>query len=59
MGLILFFIPSPNLRSLASIGGIEIFFTTVRPGTQPDRLVVQVILGFSGGLYGLTCADWM
>ena len=30
----------------------------MRPGTQPDGLVVQVILGFSGGLHGLTCTDW-
>ena len=45
---------------LISIGSFLyiFFYTSVRPGTQPDGLVVQVILGFSGGLHGLVCADF-
>jgi hypothetical protein len=35
-----------------------LFYPTIRPGTQPDGLAFQVIVGFRGGLHGLTCADW-
>ena len=38
---------------------ILLFRISVRPGTQPDGLVVHVILGFSRGLHGLTCAGWI
>jgi len=33
-------------------------FTQRRLASQPVSLVVQGLLGFPGGLHGLTCAVW-
>ena len=53
--------PEPNAAINPEIDVIfsSFIFLTVRPVTQPDGLVVFVILGFSGALPGLTCAVWM